>query len=49
MRQLLTTLAEIAGAASIAVGAFLVATPLGFAVGGVLLIAGGYLCADGGE
>jgi len=43
MRQWLTTAAELAGAASISVAGFLIAAPVGFAVGGVLLIGIGYL------
>ena len=40
MRDLLTTIGEVLGAASITVGAGLVEVWLGFVIGGVLLIAG---------
>jgi hypothetical protein len=46
MRGLLTTLAEVIGAALITVGAYLVAEPAGFIAAGGFLIAGSVLVAD---
>lgn len=46
MRQFVTTLAELAGAVMIVVGAFQFAEPLGWVVAGVLSIVGSVLVAD---
>lgn len=45
MRQLLTSLAELVGAVMVTVGAFQIAEPFGFIVGGSLAITGGALAA----
>lgn len=46
MRQVMTTIAELAGATLVTIGAFQIAQPLGLVVGGVFLIVGGTLEAD---
>jgi hypothetical protein len=45
MRDLLTTVGEIIGAASVTIGAGMIETAYGFIVGGALLIAGCVLVA----
>lgn len=49
MRAILTTLGEVIGAASVAVGAGLAWLPAGFIVGGALFAIGAFLAADEGE
>ena len=45
MRQFVTTVAELVGAALITVGAAMVAVPLGFVVGGAALVVFGFRAA----
>ena len=45
MRDVLTTVAEAAGALSVTVGAFLIDVSFGLIVGGVVLIVGSYISA----
>lgn len=48
MRQFVTTLAELAGATLLSIGAFHVSPAVGFSTTGGLLILGGALGARGG-
>lgn len=47
MRQLLTSLAELAGAIMVTVGGFHVDPAVGFVTGGFMLIVGGALAGRG--
>lgn len=46
LRSIITTALEVAGAVSVAIGAFQAWTPLGFAVVGAAAITAGYMVGD---